>query len=146
MFESIIEDVPNYDKFYTVDELRKSSQQLAEKNPSKVKILKVGASRNGEVIEALKIGSGKKAALLFAFPHPNEPIGSMMLEYLSQKLVEEITLSELDFTWYLVKYADPDGARLNEGWFKGPFTPLNFALNYYRPPRAPRQQPKKKHR
>ncbi|MGD8565876.1 MAG: M14 family zinc carboxypeptidase [Candidatus Bathyarchaeota archaeon] len=134
MFEKIIEDVPDYAQFYTVDELRKNSQQLAEKHPSKVKILKIGESRNGEVIEALKIGSGKKAALLFAFPHPNEPIGSMMLDYLSQRLVEDIALSELDFTWYLVKYADPDGARLNEGWFKGPFTPLNFALNYYRPP------------
>jgi len=84
--------------------------------------------------KALRIGNGQKPALLFGFPHPNEPIGSMTLEYLSWRLTEDESLDKLDFTWYIVKCIDPDGTRLNEGWFKGPFTPLNYALNYYRPP------------
>src|SRR5439155_1752935 len=29
---------------------------------------------------------------------------------------------------------DPDGLVLNEGWFKGAFSPLRYALDYYRPP------------
>ncbi|RLE98518.1 MAG: peptidase M14, partial [Thermoprotei archaeon] len=33
----------------------------------------------------------------------------------------------------IVKVADPDGLKLNEGWLKGPFTILNYAKNYYRP-------------
>jgi hypothetical protein len=33
-----------------------------------------------------------------------------------------------------VKASDPDGLALNEGWFKGDFSPLKYALNYYRPP------------
>jgi len=134
MFETILEEVPDYKTFYRVDELNASTEELAHKHPNKVKIFKIGRSRKGEDIKALRIGKGGKNALLFGFPHPNEPIGSMTLEYLAWRLVEDTTLDALDFTWFIVKCADPDGAKLNEGWFKGPFTPLNYALNYYRPP------------
>ena len=37
------------------------------------------------------------------------------------------------YTWNIVKCIDPDGTRLNEGWFKGPFTVTNYAKNFYRP-------------
>jgi len=30
---------------------------------------------------------------------------------------------ELGYTWHFIKSIDADGMRLNEGWFKGPFTP-----------------------
>jgi hypothetical protein len=33
-----------------------------------------------------------------------------------------------------VPVADPDGLVLNEGWFKGTFSPLRYALEFYRPP------------
>jgi len=134
MFERILEDVPDYKTFYKIDEMNASSEKLARKHPDKVKIFEIGKSRKGEKIKALRIGKGRKRALLFGFPHPNEPIGSMTLEYLSWRLAEDRVLDKLDFTWYIVKCIDPDGARLNEGWFKGPFTPLHYALNYYRPP------------
>ncbi len=134
MFEKVLAEVPDYKTFLCGDELNASSEKLARDHPNKVKIIKIGRSRNGEDIKALKIGKGRKTALLFGFPHPNEPIGSMTLEYLAQMLVEDATLTALNYTWFIVKCADPDGARLNEGWFKGPFTPLNYALNYYRPP------------
>lgn len=130
----IIEEVPNYETFMTVEELDESSKRLAEKYPDKVELLEIGKSRDGNSIICLKIGNGKKDALLYAFPHPNEPIGSLMLDYLSHVLVENSEFAGLfDYTWYIVKVSDPDGAKLNEGWFKGPFTPLDYALNFYRP-------------
>ncbi len=134
MFDNVVEEVPDYKAFYRIDELNASSEELAHKHPGKVKIFEIGRSRKGEKIKALRIGKGRKTALLFGFPHPNEPIGSMTLEYLSWRLAEDRGLGKLDFTWYIVKCIDPVGARLNEGWFRGPFTPLNYALNYYRPP------------
>jgi hypothetical protein len=131
----IIKDVPDYQTFYTVDELKASTHQLAKKHPDRVKILSIGHSRQGDSVEAIRIGNGTKRALLFALPHPNEPIGSMMLEYLSFRLTEDDLLREsLDYTWYLVKCIDPDGTRLNEGWFKGPFSIENYARHFYRPP------------
>ncbi len=131
----IIKDVPDYQTFYTVDELKASTHLLAKEHPDHVKVLSIGHSRQGDSIEVIRIGNGTKRALLFALPHPNEPIGSMMLEYLSLRLTENDLLREsLDYTWYLVKCIDPDGTRLNEGWFKGPFTIENYARHFYRPP------------
>ena len=131
----ILKDVPDYRVFLTVDELKTSSQELLSKYPDTVEILSIGCSRQNDPIEAVKIGDGPKKALLYAMPHPNEPIGSMMLEYLSLRLAEDDELREaLGYTWYLVKCIDPDGTRLNEGWFKGPFSIENYTRNFYRPP------------
>ncbi|UCC63326.1 MAG: peptidase, partial [Anaerolineae bacterium] len=125
---SILDDVPNYQAFLTVDELKASAHQLAQDHPRTVEVLPLGRSRQGDPIEALKIGDGPKKAMLFAMPHPNEPIGSMMLEYLSRRLAEDDALRDaLGYTWYLIKCIDPDGTRLNEGWFKGPFSIDNYA-------------------
>jgi hypothetical protein len=127
---AILDAVPDYQVFLTVDELKASSHQLATRYPETVQVLEVGSSRRGETIEALKIGDGSKTALLFAMPHPNEPIGSMMLEALSARLAEDSSLRDaLGYTWTLVKCIDPDGTRLNEGWFKGPFSVKNYARN-----------------
>lgn len=131
----IVADVPDYDAFLTVDELNLSAHQLAEEYPDIVQLLPIGHSRQGDLIEAMKIGSGPKTGLIFAMPHPNEPIGSMMVEYFSRRLAEDDALREsLGFTWYLIKAIDPDGTRLNEGWFKGPFSIANYGRDYYRPP------------
>ncbi|MBY8987020.1 MAG: zinc carboxypeptidase, partial [Candidatus Lokiarchaeota archaeon] len=90
-------------------------------------------------IYCLKIGKGEENALLFSFPHPNEPIGSMSLEFLSQFLAKNPEFTKkTGYTWYLIKAIDIDGAILNEGWFKGKFTPLKYLKYYYRP--APYQQ------
>ena len=132
---NIVSDVPDYKVFLTVDELKASARKLAGRYPNAVEILPVGSSRRGDPIEALKIGDGPKKALLFAMPHPNEPIGSMMLEVLAARLAEDQALRErLGYTWTLIKCIDPDGTRLNEGWFKGPFSVTNYARHYYRPP------------
>jgi len=132
---TILNDVPDYQVFLTVDELKASTHQLANRYPNTVEVLPIGHSRQGDPIEAIKIGDGPRQALLFAMPHPDEPIGSMMLEYLSLRLAEDDVLREsLGYTWYLVKCIDPDGTRLNEGWFKGPFSIENLARHYYRPP------------
>ena len=132
---TIVDDVPDYEVFLTVDELRSSARALAARRPDSVELLALGHSRRGTPIEAIKIGDGPKSALLFAMPHPNEPIGSMMLEYFGQRLAEDDGLREaLGFTWYLIKCIDPDGTQLNEGWFKGPFSIENYARHFYRPP------------
>ncbi len=129
-----IEEVPEYKTFMTVEELDKSTFELADKYPDIAEVFEAGRTREGRPIYALRIGSGRKKALLFGCPHPNEPVGTLVLEYLSWRLVRDQELREkLDYTWYIVKVADKDGLKLNEGWLKGPFTPLHYAKNYYRP-------------
>lgn len=133
-YDNIIENVPDYKTFLTVDELDESSKDLAKKYPDVVEIFEAGRSRGNHPIYCLKIGNGPKNALAFACPHPNEPIGAMMLEYLSKALVENKDFrEEMGYTWYIIKCIDPDGTKLNEGWFKGPFTIYNYARNFFRP-------------
>jgi len=117
----------------TIAELDGSSKKLAQ-SFDHVDLNEIGKSREGRTIYCLKIGEGKKNALLFAFPHPNEPIGSMSLEFLSQFLAKNPEFTKkTGYTWYLIKAIDIDGAILNEGWFKGEFNPLKYAKNFYRP-------------
>jgi len=131
--EEILDQVPDYKEFMTIAELDDSSKILPQKF-NHVELKEIGKSRGGQSIYCLKIGEGKENALLFAFPHPNEPIGSMTLEFLSQFLAKNPEFTKkTGYTWYLIKAIDIDGAILNEGWFKGKFTPLKYAKNNYRP-------------
>lgn len=130
----IIDNVPDYKTFMTVDELDESTRQLAKKYPEAVTVFEAGKSRAGHPILCLKIGKGKKNALCFACPHPNEPIGAMTLEYLSTALAEDEEFrNSTGYTWYIIKCVDPDGTKLNEKWFKGPYTIYNYIKNFYRP-------------
>ncbi|MFX0030170.1 MAG: M14 family zinc carboxypeptidase [Candidatus Hermodarchaeota archaeon] len=130
--DEILDQIPQYKEFMTIAELDDSSRELAKKFDS-VYLKEIGKSRKGRSIYCLKIGEGKENALLFAFPHPNEPIGSMSLEFLSRFLAENPRFTkDTGYTWYLIKAIDIDGAVLNEGWFKGDFDPIKYAKNYYR--------------
>jgi len=130
----ILDAIPEYSGFFTMAEMDESSKRLAAEFPELAELSLAGRSRKGRPIYCLKIGSGSKNALFFASPHPNEPIGSTMLEFFSRYLCEHPDLlKELDHTFYIVKSVDPDGTALNEGWFKGPFTVYNYARNFFRP-------------
>jgi hypothetical protein len=133
----ILDNIPTWDRFLTVDEQNAASRKLAEEYPEHVQLLELGLSTLGEPIICLKIGEGRYNAFIHGFPNSEEPYGGNHLTYLSRALAEnpEITAA-LDYTWYLVKCSDPDAARRNEEFQKGPLTPLNFSLNYYRTPHS----------
>jgi hypothetical protein len=132
--QAIAAGVPDYQEFLTIDELTASSHRLVETFPDVAKLKVVGETRRGDPIELLTIGDGPLQAFVFGGPHPNEPIGTMTIEFLSRRLCEDETLrQELGYTWHFIKSIDADGMRLNEGWFKGPFTPTNYARHFFRP-------------
>lgn len=133
-YQRILDNVPDYKVFLTVDEMDQSTLKLKEEYPDLVDVSIVGYSRKNHPIYCLKIGEGHKKALMFGCPHPNEPMGAMMLEYFSRALCEDDEFRQTcDYTWYLIKCIDIDGTKLNEGWFKGPFTLTNYAKNFFRP-------------
>lgn len=138
VLKQIADDIPDYKTFLTIDELHQSSRRLAEQFPGLASIRTVGQARSGEPIELLTISdpgiTDPQPAFIFGGPHPNEPIGTMTLEYLTRRLCEDSSLRRtLGYTWHIIKSIDSDGMRLNEGWFKGPFTPTNYARHYFRP-------------
>jgi hypothetical protein len=126
--------VPDMDRFLTVDELNADFERIAREFPETATLERVGSSKLGEPIRMLSFGSGQRNILLFACPHPNEPIGAMLVHHLARVLCEDSMLRDgLGYTWNLITCVDPDGTRLNEGWFAGPFTVANYARHFYRP-------------
>jgi hypothetical protein len=126
--------LPEMDRFLTVDELNADFARIAEEYPQVARLERVGSSSLGEPISMLSMGSGETNILLFACPHPNEPIGAMLLHHFARMLCDDAGLRDgMGYTWNLIACVDPDGTRLNEGWFGGPFTISNYARNFYRP-------------
>ena len=135
LFREVVSSMPDYADFLTVDELHEALRSLEEEHPELVTLSVLGETDSGNPIYEFRIGEGKNHALLYGFPHPNEPIGSMMLHHLTRALVENQTLRDhFDYTWHIVICAEPDKARLNEGWFKGDLSLTRYARNFYRPP------------
>ena len=87
LFEKLLEEVPDYEYFLTAEELDESSRKLAERFPDAVTLRVIGRSREGKDLLCLKIGDEPRTALMFGLPHPNEPIGTMMLEWLEDDTV-----------------------------------------------------------
>ena len=132
---NVLENVPEFTRYMTVDELHQRNADMVNEYPGKVELIDLGKSTKGEVIDCLKIGDGNYNAFIHGFPNCEEPYGGNLIDYFAEALLQDDQLREnLDYTWYLVKCSDPDGARLNEGFQKGPHTPMNFSLNYYRTP------------
>jgi hypothetical protein len=124
-----LDRVDKFIEFLTVNELEDNLEKFQRKDL--IKINQIGRSQNGYSIFSAKIGNGKNNALVFGFPHPNEPIGSLTCLSLIKTISENEYLKNR-FTWYIIPCADPDGAKLNEGWFKGEFTIEKYAKNFYR--------------
>ena len=135
----LLEHVPEFDRFAGVHELDAELRRVAAAHPDTVAVRRIGTSRLGDAILCATVGSGSRHALVFAFPHPNEPVGGLTAIVLAELLGRDAALrEELDFTWHIVPCVDPDGTRLNEGWFGGPFTRTHYARHFYRP--APDEQ------
>jgi len=128
-----LDTVPDYERFLTVDELYAQARKVARAHPELARCRDVGHSTDGEAIPMVSIGDGPIPLLFYALPHPNEPIGAMLVSYLLDELIRSPELRE-GFTWHLLPCVDPDGTRLNEGWFSPPFTVRRYAAGFYRPP------------
>jgi len=126
--------VPEFDRFATVDELAAATRQLAADHPGQTRLRRIGSSRLGEPLHSLTIDGGDRDAVVFALPHPNEPVGGLTAVQLATALCRDEGLREvLGYRWHIVPCIDPDGTRLNEGWFAGPMTRGHYARNFYRP-------------
>lgn len=136
---ALASDVPDFDHFPTVDELTAAFQRLADDHPDVATLHRVGTSRLGDPLTCLTIGGGEADAVVFAGPHPNEPIGGLTALHLATILCRDEALrSSFGLRWHVIGCIDPDGSRLNEGWFNGPMTRGHYGRHFYRP--APDEQ------
>jgi hypothetical protein len=133
--KAIASAIPDYAVYPTINEQYAATRQLAADFPDLVRVQMVGVTRSGEPIELISIGeAAAENVLAFAGAHPCEPIGCLTIDFLARYLCENPTLrTELGYQWHFIRCIDIDGMRLNEGWFKGPFTPRHYYRNMFRP-------------
>jgi hypothetical protein len=130
---------PDHPDFPTVDELTAAFDAIEAMHPALVSSQRIGTSRLGEAIRMYSIGSGPLSHLVVGGVHPNEPIGAWTAMHLLEQLASDKDLREgFHARWHIVPCIDPDGARLNEAWFKNPGDRAHYARNFYRP--APDEQ------
>jgi hypothetical protein len=137
---ALVDPIPEIDRIPSVDGLFDAFRDLAARYPRLFRLRRIGTSRLGEPLIMLTTGRGPRQALLVGGPHPNEPIGFLTLLELARRLAEDADLRDgAGYTWNLIPCIDPDGARLNEGWYGRPLTIEHYHRNFYRP--ALRNQP-----
>ncbi len=135
----VARSVPGHLELPTVTTLQARTQALMAEGDPRVRVRRVGASRDGEPIDLISIGQGARSALVVGTPHPNEPIGCLTIEFLIDRLRRDHALrEELDVTWHFIKTIEPDGLRLNEGWLDRPFDAEAYLRHFFRP--AAREQ------
>ncbi|WP_234946112.1 M14 family zinc carboxypeptidase [Agrococcus sp. Marseille-P2731] len=126
--------VPALDGFPTLDELTERFAAIERAHPDLVTSRRIGTSRLHEPLRAYTIGDGPLSHLIVGGVHPNEPIGSWTALHLLEQLIADASLREsLDATWHIVPCIDPDGMRLNEGWFADPADRATYFREFYRP-------------
>lgn len=129
-----LDSVPAFDRFATVDEVNARLAALADRHPTIATLRRIGTSRLGDPLLCLTISGGPRHAIIAAGPHPNEPIGGLTVTHMADRLCADDRLRrDSGYTWHLVACLDPDGTRLNEGWFAGPFTKTHYGRHFYRP-------------
>ncbi len=60
VFQRLLEGIPDYKEFLTLEELDASSRRLAERFSEVVSVFSIGETKEGRDIVCLKIGSGSK--------------------------------------------------------------------------------------
>jgi len=130
-FDEIVAGVPAPERYLHLAELEASTDGLAAAHPE-IEVWSPGSSRAGRPLRCIEIPGGPHQALLVALPHPEEPVGTLALEYLLPLLADGLA-AELGFGFSVIKAGDPDAAVLNEPWFDDPHDLAGFLLRSYRP-------------
>lgn len=131
--------VPDTPGYPAVDELIGSFRALAVRHPGLVTERRIGTSTLGEPLLCFTVHDGPTTPdtdhyVVVGGVHPNEPVGAVTALHLATALCEDPGLrAHFGGAWQIVPCVDPDGARLNEGWFDRPADKRAYGRHFYRP-------------
>lgn len=119
----------------TPHELALAARALADEHPALARLRQIGASRAGEPLWLLSVGSTTTApsVLVVAGAHANEPVGGATAIALARHLIRvPAAPATVTATWHFLLCADPDGAALHRT--PRPYSLLDYHRNFFRPP------------
>nr|WP_152894001.1 M14 family zinc carboxypeptidase [Streptomyces adustus] len=127
-------------RYPSVPELVESAQALAAHRPGLCTLRQVGVSRAGRPLLLLSMGHARRAVLVVAGAHANEPVGGSTLLALAERVLHDREL-RADTSWHFLLCADPDGASLHVT--PTPRSLFDYHLGFFRPagPEQPEWSP-----
>ena len=127
-------------RYPTVPELISAARALAAHQPGVCALRQVGVSRAGRPLHLLSVGHARRAVLVVAGAHANEPTGGSTLLALAERVLYEREL-RADTSWHFLLCADPDGASLHVT--PAPRSLFDYHLGFFRPagPEQPEWSP-----
>ncbi|MFD8734381.1 M14 family zinc carboxypeptidase [Streptomyces sp. NPDC059618] len=127
-------------RYPSVTEIVSSASALAAHRPDLCVLRQVGTSRAGRPLHLLSVGHARRAVLVVAGAHANEPTGGSTLLSLAERVLLRRELRR-DTAWHFLLCADPDGASLHVT--PAPRTLLDYHLGFFRPagPEQPEWSP-----
>ncbi|MCX5136097.1 M14 family zinc carboxypeptidase [Streptomyces sp. NBC_00340] len=127
-------------RYPSVTEIVTSARALAAHRPDLCVLRQVGVSRGGRPLHLLSVGHARRAVLVVAGAHANEPTGGSTLLHLAERTLLQRELRR-DTSWHFLLCADPDGASLHVT--PAPRTLLDYHLGFFRPagPEQPEWSP-----
>ncbi|MGY3204924.1 M14 family zinc carboxypeptidase [Streptomyces sp. TE5632] len=117
-------------RYPTVAELVSSARALTVQRPGLSVLRQVGASRAGRPLHLLSVGHARRAVLVVAGAHANEPAGGGTLLALARRVLVESELRN-GTSWHFLLCADPDGASLHRT--SPPHSLYDYHLGFFRP-------------
>lgn len=117
-------------RYFGVPELVAAARALAAHRPGLCTLDVVGVSRGGRPLHLLSVGHARRAVLVVAGAHANEPTGGSTLLSLADRVVRDRRLRE-DSSWHFLLCADPDGASLHVT--PAPRSLFDYHLGFFRP-------------
>lgn len=123
-------------RYPTVTELVLSARALAAQRPDVCRLRQVGVSRAGRPLHVLSIGHARRAVLVVAGAHSNEPTGGPTALAVAARVLAERELRS-GTSWHFLLCADPDGACLHVT--PAPRSLFDYHLGFFRP--AGEEQP-----
>lgn len=123
-------------RYPTVTQLVACAQSLAGARPGLCTLRQVGVSRAGRPLHLLSVGHARRAVLVVAGAHANEPTGACTVLSLAERVLAEREL-RAETSWHFLLCADPDGASLHVT--PAPRSLYEYHLGFFRP--AAEEQP-----
>ncbi|WP_028808969.1 M14 family zinc carboxypeptidase [Streptomyces sp. 351MFTsu5.1] len=117
-------------RYPTVPELVLSARALAAMRPGVCRLRQVGVSRAGRPLQLLSVGHARRAVLVVAGAHANEPAGGPAALAVAERVLAERQL-RADTSWHFLLCADPDGASLHVT--PAPRSLFDYHLGFFRP-------------
>lgn len=145
-FDDLLEQVPHWDRYPTLDEITDHARGLSRKPGFRVE--PIGRSRLGRDIDLITFRSGGSSTILLSgFHDPHEPICSLSIMWLCAQLADaDSPLHVLGCDWAIVPCGNPDGTARNDGWFQHPADLRAFLncsyeddLSFWGPPQQPEE-------